>query len=101
MAKKSMIARENKRARMVAKYAEKRAALKAIIADVNATDEDKWDAQIALQKLPRDASPVRQQRRCQVTGRPHGVYRKFGLCRNKLREAAMRGDVPGLVKASW
>ncbi|MEP4146901.1 MAG: 30S ribosomal protein S14 [Halioglobus sp.] len=101
MAKKSMIARENKRARMVAKYAQKRAALKAILADVNASDEDKWDAQIAMQKLPRDASPVRQQRRCQVTGRPHAVYRKFGLCRNKLREAAMRGDVPGLVKASW
>jgi small subunit ribosomal protein S14 len=101
MAKKSMVARENKRARMVAKYAEKRAALKAILADVNASDEDKWDAQVSLQKLPRDASPVRQQRRCQVTGRPHAVYRKFGLCRNKLREAAMRGDVPGLVKASW
>jgi small subunit ribosomal protein S14 len=101
MAKKSMIAREAKRARMVAKYAQKRAALKAIIADVNASDEEKWDAQVALQKLPRDASPVRQQRRCQVTGRPHAVYRKFGLCRNKLREAAMRGDVPGLVKASW
>ncbi|MBT7720972.1 MAG: 30S ribosomal protein S14 [Halieaceae bacterium] len=101
MAKKSMIARENKRARMVAKYAQKRAALKAILADVNASDEEKWDAQIAMQKLPRDASPVRQQRRCQVTGRPHAVYRKFGLCRNKLREAAMRGDVPGLVKASW
>ena len=101
MAKKSMIAREAKRARLVAKYAEKRAALKAIIADVNASEEEKWDAQIALQKLPRDASPVRQQRRCQITGRPHAVYRKFGLCRNKLREAAMRGDVPGLVKASW
>ncbi|RLQ21268.1 30S ribosomal protein S14 [Seongchinamella sediminis] len=101
MAKKSMIAREQKRARMVAKYAQKRAALKAIIADVNASDEEKWDAQVALQKLPRDANPVRQQRRCQVTGRPHAVYRKFGLCRNKLREAAMRGDVPGLVKASW
>ena len=101
MAKKSMIAREAKRARTVAKYAQKRAALKAIIADVNASDEEKWDAQIALQKLPRDANPVRQQRRCQVTGRPHAVYRKFGLCRNKLREAAMRGDVPGLVKASW
>ena len=101
MAKKSMIAREAKRARMVAKYAEKRAALKAVIADVNASDEEKWDAQIALQKLPRDAGPVRQQRRCQITGRPHAVYRKFGLCRNKLREAAMRGDVPGLVKASW
>ncbi len=101
MAKKSMVAREKKRAQMVAKYAGKRAALKAVISDVNASDEEKWDAQIALQKLPRDASPVRQQRRCQVTGRPHGVYRKFGLCRNKLREAAMRGDVPGLVKASW
>jgi small subunit ribosomal protein S14 len=101
MAKKSMIAREAKRTRMVAKFAQKRAALKAIIADVNASDEEKWDAQVALQKLPRDASPVRQQRRCQVTGRPHAVYRKFGLCRNKLREAAMRGDVPGLVKASW
>ena len=101
MAKKSMIAREAKRARLVAKYAEKRAALKAVIADVNASEEEKWDAQIALQKLPRDASPVRQQRRCQVTGRPHAVYRKFGLSRNKLREAAMRGDVPGLVKASW
>jgi small subunit ribosomal protein S14 len=96
-----MIARENKRARLVAKYAQKRASLKAIIADVNASDEEKWDAQIALQKLPRDASPVRQQRRCQLTGRPHAVYRKFGLSRNKLREAAMRGDVPGLVKASW
>lgn len=101
MAKTSMIMREKKRARLVAKYAAKRAALKAILSDVNASDDDKWEAQIALQKLPRDASPVRQQRRCQVTGRPHGVYRKFGLCRNKLREAAMRGDVPGLVKASW
>ncbi|NQY03991.1 MAG: 30S ribosomal protein S14 [Halieaceae bacterium] len=101
MAKKSMIARENKRTRMVAKFAGKRAELKAILKDPNASDDDKWDAQVALQKLPRDASPVRQQRRCQVTGRPHAVYRKFGLCRNKLREAAMRGDVPGLVKASW
>jgi len=101
MAKKSMIAREHKRTKMVAKFAQKRAELKAIIHGVDASDEEKWDAQIALQKLPRDASPVRQRRRCQITGRPHGVYRKFGLCRNKLREAAMRGDVPGLVKASW
>ncbi len=101
MAKTSMIAREKKRARMVAKYAQKRAALKAVLADVNASEDAKWEAQIALQKLPRDASPIRQQRRCQVTGRPHAVYRKFCLCRNKLREAAMRGDVPGLVKASW
>ncbi|MEM1110569.1 MAG: 30S ribosomal protein S14 [Pseudomonadota bacterium] len=101
MAKKSMIAREKKRTRTVARYATKRAALKAVLKDASASDEQKWDAQIALQKLPRDASPVRQQRRCQVTGRPHAVYRKFGLCRNKLREAAMRGDVPGLVKSSW
>jgi small subunit ribosomal protein S14 len=101
MAKKSMIARENKRTRTVAKFAAKRAELKAVLADLNASDDDKWEAQVKLQKLPRDASPVRQQRRCQITGRPHGVYRKFGLGRNKLREAAMRGDVPGLVKASW
>ncbi|MEP5764614.1 MAG: 30S ribosomal protein S14 [Halieaceae bacterium] len=101
MAKKSMIARENKRAKTVAKFAAKRAELKAILQDVNVSDEEKWEAQVKLQKLPRNASPVRQQRRCQITGRPHAVYRKFGLCRNKLREAAMRGDVPGLVKASW
>ncbi|MDP0971741.1 30S ribosomal protein S14, partial [Klebsiella pneumoniae] len=67
----------------------------------NSSEDEVWDAQVALQKLPRDASPVRKQRRCQVTGRPHAVYRKFGLCRNQLREAAMRGDVPGLKKASW
>ena len=101
MAKKSMIARENKRAKTVARYAAKRAALKAILKDENASDDEKWEAQVKLQKLPRNASPVRQQRRCQLTGRPHAVYRKFGLCRNKLREAAMRGDVPGLVKSSW
>ena len=101
MAKKSMIAREAKRARTVARFAAKRAALKAILKSEEASDEEKWEAQVKLQKLPRNASPVRQQRRCQVTGRPHAVYRKFGLCRNKLREAAMRGDVPGLVKASW
>ena len=101
MAKKSMIAREAKRTRTVARFAAKRAAIKAVLTDANANDDEKWDAQIKLQKLPRDASPVRQRRRCQITGRPHGVYRKFGLCRNKLREAAMRGDVPGLVKSSW
>ncbi len=101
MAKKSMIARENKRARMVAKYAAKRAELKAIIKNPNSTPEEIDAAVLKLQKLPRDASPVRQQRRCRITGRPHAVYRKFGLCRNKLREAAMRGDVPGLRKASW
>jgi len=101
MAKLSMIAREVKRAKKVAKYAQKRQALKAVLKDPKTSDEEKWEAQVKLQKLPRDASPVRQQRRCQLTGRPHGVYRKFGLCRNKLREAAMRGDVPGLHKASW
>lgn len=101
MAKLSMIAREAKRAKTVAKFAEKRASLKAIIANPLTSDEDKWDAQIKLQKLPRDASPVRQQTRCRITGRPHAVYRKFGLSRNKLREHAMKGDVPGLVKASW
>lgn len=101
MAKTSMVEREKKRARTVAKYAAKRAKLKALIVDPKATDEQKWNAQVALQKQPRDASASRMQRRCQITGRPHAVYRKFGLCRNKLREAAMNGDVPGLVKASW
>ncbi|MBT3707859.1 MAG: 30S ribosomal protein S14 [Gammaproteobacteria bacterium] len=101
MAKQSMINREKKRAKIVEKYAAKRAALKAIIADVNASDDDRWDAQLKLQAQPRDASPVRQMRRCSLTGRPHAVYRKFGLSRTKLREAAMRGDVPGLVKSSW
>ena len=101
MAKLSMIQREKKRARTVAKYAAKRAALKEIINDRSATDDEHWEAQIQLQKLPRNASPVRQQRRCGITGRPSAVYRKFGLARTKLREAAMRGDVPGLVKASW
>jgi len=101
MAKKSMIARDVKRAKTVKKFAAKRAELKAIIASVDASEDEKWEAQQSLQKLPRDASPIRQQRRCQITGRPHAVYRKFGLCRNQIREAAMRGDIPGLVKASW
>ena len=101
MAKSSMKAREDKRAKTVSQFAAKRAAIKAILNDVNTSDEDRWDAQMALQKLPRKASTVRQMRRCQITGRPHAVYRKFGLSRIKLREAAMRGDVPGLKKASW
>lgn len=101
MAKVSMVEREKKRTKAVAKYAQKRAELKAIIASPETDDEARWEAQVALQKLPRDASPVRQQRRCQLTGRPHAVYRKFGLSRNQLRDAAMRGDVPGLVKSSW
>lgn len=101
MAKTSMVEREKRRRKIRAKYAKKRAALKAVASDRTVSDEERWEAQQKLQKLPRDASPVREQRRCGLTGRPHGVYRKFGLARNKLREAAMRGDVPGLVKASW
>ena len=101
MAKKSMIQRELKRAKLVARQAEKRAALKAIIRNVNSTDEDRRAAQEKLNKLPRDGNPIRQRSRCAITGRPHGVYRKFGLGRNKLREAAMNGEIPGLTKASW
>ncbi|MDN6296839.1 MAG: 30S ribosomal protein S14 [Halomonas sp.] len=101
MAKKSMVEREQKRAKLVEKYAAKRAELKAIAQNVNASDEERFDAQLKLQQLPRDSSPVRQRNRCRVTGRPHGFYNKFGLGRNKLREAAMRGDVPGLKKSSW
>ncbi len=101
MAKTSMIAREAKRAKTVRRYAARRAALKAVLANSAAGSEEKWEAQLKLRKLPRNASPVRLVRRCRLTGRPRGVFRKFGLCRNKLREVAMRGDVPGLVKASW
>jgi small subunit ribosomal protein S14 len=101
MAKKSMIARDVKRAKLNVKLAKQRAELKATIVSPASSDEQVWEAQIKLQKLPRDSSASRFKRRCSITGRPHGVYRKFGLCRNKLREAAMRGDVPGLVKASW
>ena len=101
MAKKSMIAREVKRIKTVAKFAEKRASLKAIVNDTNASNEERYEASIKLQKLPRNSSPSRVVRRCQITGRPHAVYRKFGLSRIKLREAAMRGDIPGLVKSSW
>jgi small subunit ribosomal protein S14 len=101
MAKKSMVMREKKRTKLVAKYAERRQALKVIIKDPKASDEERWQAQLSLQALPRDSSPSRGRRRCQITGRPHGVYRKFGLCRNKLREHAMLGQVPGVVKSSW
>jgi len=101
MAKKSMIARETKRTNMVAKFAKKRAELKEIIRSPNSSFEQVMAATDALQKLPRNSSKVRQRNRCAITGRPHGVYRKFGLCRNKLRESAMMGDLPGLTKASW
>ena len=101
MAKKSIINRELKRTRTVAKYAAKRAELKAQLKDENLSSEDRAEAQRKFQSLPRNASPCRQRNRCRITGRPHGYYRKFGLSRTKLREAAMRGDIPGLVKASW
>jgi len=101
MAKVCMVEREKKRIKTVAKYAAKRAELKAMIKDMTIDFDVRMDAQKSLQKLPRNSNPVRVQRRCQITGRPHAVYRKFGLCRNKLREATMRGDVPGLHKASW
>lgn len=101
MAKQSVINREKKRARLVEKFAAKRAELKQRSRDLNLSPEERFEAIEGLQKLPRDSSPVRQRNRCRRTGRPHGYYRKFGLSRNKLREAAMRGEVPGLVKASW
>lgn len=101
MAKKSMIARETKRTKLVKQYREKRDALKKVVRSPNTSFEEKESAQLKLQMLPRDSSSVRQRNRCNLTGRPHGYYRKFGLSRNKLREATMRGDVPGLVKASW
>jgi small subunit ribosomal protein S14 len=101
MAKKSMRAREVRREKAIRRYAAKRAALKAIVKDRNSSPEDIDAAVQKLQKLPRDASPTRRQRRCRISGRPHAVYRKFGLCRNMLRECAMRGEVPGLKMASW
>ena len=101
MAKTSIINRELKRARTVKKYAAKRAELKAKLKDPKLNPEEKAEVQKKFQSLPRNASPCRQRNRCRLTGRPHGYYRKFGLSRTKLREAAMRGDIPGLVKASW
>ncbi|WP_150046470.1 MULTISPECIES: 30S ribosomal protein S14 [Methylomonas] len=101
MAKKSMIAREVKRAKLIKKYKSKRDALKKVISSPSSSIEDKESAQLQLQKLPRDSSKARLRNRCNLTGRPHGYYRKFGLSRNKLREATMRGDVPGVAKASW
>ena len=101
MAKQSMKARDVKRAKLVNKFAEKRAEIKAIISSVNTSEEDRWDAVLKLQTLPRDSSACRQRNRCNITGRPHGYLRKFGLSRIKLREHMMRGEVPGLKKASW
>ena len=101
MAKKSVIEREKRRAALVAKYADKRAKLKAIINNRHLDIEERWAAQVALSKLPRDSNPIRQRSRCGHTGRPRGVYSRFGLGRNKLREIAMEGEIPGLRKASW
>ena len=101
MAKLSMLERERRRTALAKRHAAKRQALKDIIASTTADPEAKLAAVNKLQSLPRDSSPSRQRNRCALTGRPHGFYRKFGLGRNKLREAAMRGDIPGLVKASW
>lgn len=101
MAKQSMIERDKKRVKLANRYFAKRQELKAIISDANATDEDRWNAVLKLQTLPRDSSPSRQRNRCRQTGRPHGVLRKFGLSRIKVRETAMRGEIPGLKKASW
>ena len=101
MAKKSMIAREAKRKILAKKFYDQRVSLRAIVKNENMTDEQRHAAQEKLQKLPRDSSETRGRNRCNLTGRPHGYYRKFGLSRNKLREAVMRGDVPGVTKASW
>ncbi|MDI6749982.1 MAG: 30S ribosomal protein S14 [Pseudomonadota bacterium] len=101
MAKLALKNREAKRAQLVDKYAAKRAELKAIISDAKLSDEERMQARLKLQSLPRNSSPVRQRNRCVLTGRPRGVFRKFGLCRNKLRDIAMRGEVPGMIKASW
>jgi small subunit ribosomal protein S14 len=101
MAKTSMVNRETKRAKLVKKHAVKRDALKKIVSSQASSFEEKMEAAVKLQKLPRDSSPARQRNRCALTGRSRGVYSKFKLGRNKLREATMRGDVPGLRKASW
>lgn len=101
MAKLALINRQAKRVKVAKKFAAKRSELKAIIDNAKLSDEERMTARLALQKLPRDASPCRQRNRCQITGRPRGVFSKFGLGRIKLREIAMRGEVPGMVKASW
>jgi len=101
VAKLSLINRDIKRARLAQKFAARRAALKAIINDQSKSDEERYQARLALQQLPRNANPTRQRNRCVVTGRARGVFSKFGLTRHKLREMAMRGEVPGMTKASW
>lgn len=101
MAKLSLINRDIKRVKLAEKYAAKRAALKAIIDDSSKSDEERYEARLKLQQLPRNANPTRQRSRCAITGRPRGVFRKFGLARNKLRDLAMKGEIPGVTKGSW
>jgi small subunit ribosomal protein S14 len=101
VAKLSLIEREKKRTKTVAKFAVKRAELKAIIEDTSKSEEERYDARLKLQALPRNASPIRQRNRCALTGRPRGTFRKFGLGRAKIREIAFRGEIPGVTKASW
>ena len=101
MTRKALVERELKRTNLVIKFASKREALMTIINDFTKTDEEKFEARLALQKLPRNSSPVRHRNRCALTGRPRGTFRKFGIARNKLRELALKGEVPGIIKASW
>jgi small subunit ribosomal protein S14 len=101
VAKLSMINRDVKRVKTAEKFAAKRAALKAVIDDQSKSDEERYEARLKIQQLPRNASPIRQRNRCAITGRPRGVFRKFGLGRMKLRELAMKGEIPGMTKASW
>jgi len=101
VAKTSLIEREKKREALVKKYAARRAALVAVIDDQSRSEEERYQARLKLQQLPRNANPTRLRNRCELTGRPRGTFRKFGLARNKLREIAMRGEVPGMTKASW
>jgi small subunit ribosomal protein S14 len=101
VAKTALIERENKREKLVAKYAKKYAELKAIIADSKKSDDERAAARLDLQKLPRNANPTRQRNRCEITGRPRGTFRQFGLARAKIREMAFAGEIPGVTKASW
>ena len=101
MAKKSLKEREDKREKLVARYAKKYAELKAVADDAKRSDEERYAARLELQKLPRNANPTRLRNRCEITGRPRGTFRKFGLGRSKIRDLAFKGDIPGVVKASW
>ncbi len=101
MTRIALIEREKKRKKTVAKYANKRANLAAIMNNASLSDEERYNARVALQKLPRNSSPSRQRNRCALTGRPRGTFRKFGIGRNKIRELALKGDIPGVIKASW